>query len=74
MDVARDKVGALAMQLQHDGLDEGDDESCLKTQDVMEGYQYWGYNPPFTISMFRRNEIWVPLTDQQVALIEQTMS
>jgi SOUL heme-binding protein len=72
MAVARDKARALALQLQHDGLDNDNGESVslsLKTEHVIESFQYWGYNPPFTIPMFRRNEIWVPLTEEQVALL-----
>jgi hypothetical protein len=50
----------LAAQLQKDGLSE------LTEEEVLERYQWWGFNPPFTLPMFRRNEIWVPLTDVQV--------
>lgn len=28
-------------------------------------YEYWGYNPPFTLPMFRRNEVWIPMDQQQ---------
>jgi hypothetical protein len=55
----------LAAQLRKDGLSE------LTEEAVLELYQWWGFNPPFTLPMFRRNEIWVPLTDAQV---EQLMS
>jgi SOUL heme-binding protein len=29
-------------------------------------YEAWGYNPPFTIPAFRRNEIWIELTAEQM--------
>ncbi|KAL3785409.1 hypothetical protein ACHAW5_010374 [Stephanodiscus triporus] len=33
---------------------------------VLENFQFWGYNPPFTIPYFRRNEVWLKLNDEQV--------
>jgi hypothetical protein len=56
----RKMVKDLAAQLQKDGLSE------LTEQEVLERYQWWGFNPPFTLPMFRRNVIWVSLTDVQV--------
>jgi hypothetical protein len=50
----------LAMQLHKDGLN-------ITTEYAMDHYQFWGYNPPFTIPMFRRNEVWIPLTETQLA-------
>jgi hypothetical protein len=64
-ELGRKMAKDLASQLQKDGLSE------LTEEEVLEQYQWWGFNPPFTLPMFRRNEIWVPLTDAQV---EQLMS
>jgi hypothetical protein len=49
----------LAYQLQADGLDD------LTKEYVLENYQFWGYNPPYTIPIFRRNEVWIALTQDQ---------
>lgn len=48
----------LAKQLVQDGVD-------MSEADAIEKYQFWGYNPPFTIPHFRRNEVWIPLTQGQ---------
>jgi hypothetical protein len=64
-ELGRKMAKDLAAQLLKDGLSE------LTEEDILERYQWWGFNPPFTLPMFRRNEIWVPLTDAQV---EQLMS
>ena len=50
----------LADQLIKDGL------STISEEDALEHFQFWGYNPPFTIPMFRRNEVWMELTEGQV--------
>jgi hypothetical protein len=50
----------LATQLHKDGVN-------ITTEYAMDHYQFWGYNPPFTIPMFRRNEVWIPLTETQLA-------
>jgi hypothetical protein len=60
----RDIATELATQLQKNGVD-------VSVDYVLEHYQFWGYNPPFTIPIFRRNEIWVELSAAQVeTLIE----
>jgi hypothetical protein len=43
------------------------------TQDyVMEHFQFWGYNPPFTIPYLRRNEVWIKLNKDQVHFLKET--
>ena len=66
-DTCRDKAIQLAKQLQQDGL-----EGLLTEEQALQMYEYWGFNPPFTLPMFRRNEVWIPLDDKQVdALVNQ---
>uniref|UniRef100_A0A7S4MXW5 SOUL heme-binding protein n=2 Tax=Odontella aurita TaxID=265563 RepID=A0A7S4MXW5_9STRA len=59
---ARGMAKSLVEQLGKEGVDI--DESVEK--EMMRDYQSWGYNPPFTISYFKRNEVWIPLTEGQV--------
>jgi len=62
-DRAREMAKQLALQLQKDGLD------GMTEEYVLDHFQYWGYNPPFTIPMFRRNEVWIGLDDAQLSVL-----
>jgi hypothetical protein len=59
-DINREMAVELAAQLLEDGVEFVSDDY------VLEHFQFWGYNPPFTLPMFRRNEVWVELTPEQV--------
>lgn len=49
---------ALAKQLEADGIE-------MSQEAALQNYQFWGYNPPFTIPIARRNEVWIELTEEQ---------
>jgi SOUL heme-binding protein len=51
----------LAQQLREDGVESLTDEHALLHREA------WGYDPPFTLPPFRRNEVWIDLSHQQVA-------
>lgn len=55
----------LAAQLRHDGVNRMTDDY------VLGAYQFWGYNPPFCIPAFRRNEIWLELTLEEVENLQK---
>lgn len=55
----------LGNQLISDGV-EG-----ITEEYVMEHYQTWGYNPPFTLPAFRRNEVWLKLNNEQVTYLKE---
>lgn len=55
-----DRAVNLAEELQAEGIE-------VPTQYAVENYQFWAYNPPYTPSFFRRNEIWLELEPEQVA-------
>lgn len=59
------KAEELADQLIVDG--------CIKQtkDDMMGNFQFWGYNPPFTVPFLRRNEIWIPLSKIEVDCLLQ---
>jgi hypothetical protein len=67
--VSRDRQIAteLATQLQNDGVD-------VSVDYVLANYQFWAYNPPFTIPMLRRNELWVGLSAGQVETLLEGFS
>jgi SOUL heme-binding protein len=59
-DVQSEKIAMqLADQLRKDGID-------ISDEFVAKNYNFWGYNPPFCLPAFRRNEIWIELTTDQV--------
>uniref|UniRef100_A0A6U1WDA0 SOUL heme-binding protein n=1 Tax=Trieres chinensis TaxID=1514140 RepID=A0A6U1WDA0_TRICV len=64
---AREKVSLLVGRLNSDGLD-------IKETDAFEKYLLWQYNPPFTIPQFRRNEVWIELTEGQVDQLRERSS
>ena len=61
----RDKARALADQLMEDGVPD------ITEEHVLEHFQFWGYNPPFTLPYFRRNEVWLKLDDSQVTYLQE---
>ncbi len=56
----------LGEQLLSDGLVDVTDDYA------MEHFQFWGYNPPFTIPYFKRNEVWIKLNKDQVHFLKET--
>lgn len=56
---AAEKVKNLSVQLNEDGIAITADEAQKKSL-------LWQFHPPFTIPFFRRNEVWVELTEKQV--------
>lgn len=56
----RESAMELGRQLMTDGVQNMTEEY------MMDNFQFWGYNPPFTMPYFRRNEVWVKLTEEQV--------
>jgi SOUL heme-binding protein len=69
----RSTARTRALQLRQQLLEDGGIH-VGPAQDGAEGdddvaptfYEAWGYNPPFTIPAFRRNEVWIELTAEQV--------
>jgi hypothetical protein len=62
--INQEKAIALAAQLRQDGIDRMT-ESYAK-----DHFQFWGFNPPFTIPMFRRNEVWLELTREEAKMLQ----
>jgi SOUL heme-binding protein len=71
---ARNRALQLRQQLLDDGASHIKDDdnisnqaASLNNEEILPTfYEAWGYNPPFTIPAFRRNEIWIELTTEQV--------
>jgi SOUL heme-binding protein len=55
----------LAAQLREDGV------TLLEDAYTKQNYEFWGYNPPFTIPMFRRNEVWLELMPEEAEMLQQ---
>lgn len=64
-EINRQVAKELGEQLMSDGV------PSITEDYVMENFQFWGYNPPFTIPAFRRNEVWVKLNDEQVNYLKE---
>lgn len=56
---AKTKVQELIDQLKNDGVE-------IDEKAAMEKFETWQFNPPFTIPMFRKNEVWIGLSEDQV--------
>lgn len=56
---AKSKVQKLIHQLKEDGVD-------LDEKTTLETFELWQFHPPFTISMFRKNEIWIDLAQKEI--------
>lgn len=67
-DTNREIAMSMAEQLMDDGVER------ISVDYVLDHYQFWGYNPPFTLPMFRRNEIWLELDQSQVQQLMEKYS
>ncbi len=38
---------------------------------MADKFQFWGYNPQFTLPHFCRNEVWVKLNNKQVSYLKE---
>ena len=61
---SRKNAKALVEALNADGAE-------VDVDKAMKEYQFWGYNPPFTIPIFRRNEVWIELSEEQVDMLKK---
>jgi hypothetical protein len=41
-------------------------DNLIKTDDELVPYKFAGYNPPFTLPFFRRNEIWILIDEKLI--------
>lgn len=64
-EINRRKALTLAQQLKTDGVSSDLDA-------LVEGFQFWGYNPPFTVPALRRNEVWIPLSQTDVNKLKES--
>ncbi|KAL9186546.1 hypothetical protein ACHAXT_005784 [Thalassiosira profunda] len=64
-DINRQKAKAMGEQLVADGV------TGLTEDFVAQHFQFWGYNPPFCLPYFRRNEVWLKLNDDQVTYLKE---
>lgn len=78
---AKSMAQQLAQQLRSDltttAADTAKDNTVVQLGDekwVASHYQFFGYNPPFTLPPFRRNEVWLPLTETQVEKLTKGFS
>jgi SOUL heme-binding protein len=64
-DINEKKALELAAQLREDGVARLDDDY------TRQNFEFWGFNPPFTLPMFRRNEVWLELTPEEAEMLQQ---
>lgn len=64
-DVNRAMARRLGDQLANDGV------PGVTAEYAVDRFQFWGYNPPFTLPYFRRNEVWVRLDAEQATYLEE---
>jgi len=61
------KQTSISEQLREDGIDR------MTEAHVMQNYQLWGFNAPFTLPKFRRNEVWLDLTFEEVEVFKTNL-
>lgn len=63
--INREKARQLCAQLIVDGVKD------ITEDFVLDNYAFWGYNPPFTIPYFKRNEVWLKLNNGQATYLQE---